>query len=185
MDSEQESRDGSMLGMVLGVAIILLLAAALSVPVLLSARSERLKRSCAENLRQLGTYLDLYVNKYGCESAYPTQGSDPNFLNYLREIPNTSAAVASGKHELFVCPVLGTNPGPVALDYRYPRRMSFHDTPPRDMPLACDRATNHDPEGQGDINVLLFDGSVTTATPKDHLWDSCVGPGSGKWMQGP
>lgn len=145
------------------------------------------KRDCPNNLKQIGLYLILYVEKYGGGTAYPPT-NDPtcNFLDYLRNMPTTTEAIAANRHGLFVCKICGTLPGPKALDYRYPAPSRVIDsTCHPDWPIACDRLTNHDRSGPDDITVLLFDGSVHSVSPSHHLWTSCVGSASSAWMAGP
>ncbi len=155
------------------IAIIGVLAALL-LPALAAARKSAKKRDCTNNLRQLGTYIALYVDHYGQGRSYPPAGAVA-FFNTLRNIPSAATSIAMGTHGLFVCKVYGTAPSPTAIDYREPGpglpggRVSDGTTQPQ-WPIACDRTNNHDINGQDDMNILYFSGSVIAANPGSAEW---------------
>ena len=165
MKKSQGSQGGLSLVEVLVIIVIIGILAALLLPAL-SCRSphSRSKRDCTNNLKQLGTYIALYKDRYG---QRPPPGC-PRYLDTLRTAGGT-AAVAYGQDAIFVCKVLGTKPSPTAHDYRCANYVCTDEIYPT-QPQAADRITNHSPNGDDDINVLLYDGSVQSGAPGNQHW---------------
>ncbi len=159
------------------IAIIGVLAALL-LPALAAARKSAKKRDCTNNLRQLGTYVHMYVEQFGAGRSFPPAAGQ-QFLNTLRNIPTTNMSIARGTHGLFVCKTYGTAPSPTALDYRQPGpgipggRVSDGRTQPS-WPIACDRTNNHDINAQDDMNILYFSGTVQSANTGTPEWTTAV-----------
>ncbi|MDQ7778271.1 MAG: hypothetical protein RDV41_01005 [Planctomycetota bacterium] len=178
-----KARTGVTLLETLVVVGIIVTAAAILTPMAANCRASSKKRDCTSNLKQIGLYLNLYCSKFGRETAYPPTNTSPNFLDYLRQIPTSTTAIAANSHGIFVCKVAGTMPGPNALDYRYPNVWrTIDETCDPSWPIACDHPNNH---GEDDMNVLLFDGSVQSTALSSRLWDRCASSGPNAWMQGP
>ncbi len=159
------------------IAIIGILAALL-LPALQRARLQAMKRDCTSNLRQLGTYIALYADKFGGGRSYPPAPGQ-SFLNTLRNTPTPARSVANGANGLFVCKVTGNAASPTNVDYRQPGpgipggRVSDGFTQPM-WPIVCDRTNNHDLTGQDDINVLVFSGSVSAAISGSPEWTMAI-----------
>ena len=102
----------------LAIVLVMSLVAGILLPVLSATRRKGRTRSCTNNLRQLGTYLVMYVSKFN-HRAYPPAAGE-GFLDTLRNTPNTAQAIVRGNDGLFVCKVRGTRASPTALDYREP-----------------------------------------------------------------
>lgn len=174
---EKRNQGLTLLELLVVVAVISLLFA-LAVPVWSRSCRDARKRDCIGNFRQLGTYVVMYVTKYGSDRFYPPAAGE-GFWNTLRNIPSPTKAMSRGNDGLFICKVLGTRPSPTALDYREPGpgmpfgRLADGLTQPQ-WPIGCDRPTNHDPSGQDDINVLYFSGSVSAATFGSPEWTTAM-----------
>lgn len=113
------------------------------------------------NLRQLGTYVVLYADRYGSGRSYPP-ASGHGFLCTLFTIPTPKTSVASGQEALASCYLARASAGQPSFDYREPVGPLVDGISRPGRPVLCDRPTNHDIQGHGDINVLLFSGSVIT-----------------------
>lgn len=138
-----------------------------------SRRLEAKKRDCLNNLRQLGVYVAVYVSKYGSDREYPP-APGCGFLDTLRRVPDERTALASAQHGLFVCKVYGSAPGPNTLDYRQPNWSVVQRLDLAKRPIACDRTNNHDVNAEGDMNVLLLDGSVIRAEAGSSEWNEAL-----------
>ncbi len=169
---EKRNRGFTLLELLVIIAVISVLVALL-VPALSRSRKSAKKRDCTGNLRQLGTYVVMYVSKYGSDREYPP-AAGARFWNTLRNVPSPARALLRGSDGLFVCKVLRRMPTPTALDYLEPRGQVADDLTQPQWPIACDRPTNHDPAGQDDINVLYFSGSVSAASFGSPEWDTAV-----------
>lgn len=149
------------------IAIIGILAALL-LPQLAKSKRQASITNCKNNLRQLGTAIEMYVQNFGSNSRYPPPGDD--FFNYLRNQPTPERAVERND-ALYVCPVMGTPPSDTNLDYAGPNSQVSDRYDPQD-PMGADHQNNH---GQNEgVNVLLFDKSVHPANPDDTLWNRCT-----------
>ncbi len=157
------------------VAIIGILAAIL-IPVLSSARHAAKKKDCVNNLRQLGTLVQIYVQRMGSEKHWPP-ATGFNYLSTLRSFPSTSASVAGGQDALFACAARGSFITSTVCDYRFPPAPPARHIDERtgqNEPQLADTVSNHDLlHSSDDINVLLVGGSVLQATPGQALWSSC------------
>jgi type II secretory pathway pseudopilin PulG len=157
------------------VAIIAILAAIL-IPVLSAARHAAKKKDCANNLRQLGNLVSIYVQRMGSDKHWPP-AMGFNYLSTLRNFPSPSASVAAGHDALFTCAARGTFITSTASDYRFPPAPPtriIDERSPQSDPQLADTVSNHDLlQSSDDINVLLIDGSVHQATPGQALWSSC------------
>lgn len=159
------------------VVVIIFILAVLLLPAVAQPRGRGgKKRDCVNNLKQLGTSMLLYVDRFGSGKSYP-RGSGSAFWDALRNVPTPATSILLDNDGLFVCKMKGTNPSQTAMDYTGPRASWF---PPADelkaasRLIAADLPTNHDPGGKGDINVLFFDGHVETAQYGTALWDQAA-----------
>lgn len=144
-------------------------------PALVDTQRNSKREQCASNLRMLGWYVQAYIAKYGCDRNYPPREGQ-GFWQSLRVSPWPGLReLAEGDDIRFVCPLSGSRAGVGITDYREPGpglpggRVSDGLTQPR-WPIACDRPTNHDPAGQDDMNILLFNGSVHPSAAGSPEW---------------
>ncbi len=155
------------------VIVVLVLLFFLLVPSLARARGGHARLDCRTNLRQLGTYAVMYACKYGSDESYPPAPGH-GFLDTLFRVPTPETAIASGRDDVASCTVVWCRTGRSSFDYREPRVRIVDGLTNPMQPIACDRPTNHDPSGQDDINVLLFSGSVATATYGSPEWTTAM-----------
>ncbi len=120
------------------------------------------ERECANSLKQLGLYINLWVSKFGNESKYPGPGR--RLLFDLYNIPNQETALMQGTYGLLVCKAAGTPvptarqvaaEDPLCTSYECTNDM-LDDTCPTDKPIIWDNRPVH----AGGRNVLFFDRSV-------------------------
>ncbi|MDQ7780917.1 MAG: DUF1559 domain-containing protein [Planctomycetota bacterium] len=168
----------TLLELLVVIAIISILAALL-IPVLAAARKTARKRTCTNNLKQIGLMVHIYVAKFGSGRYYPP-ASGHSWVGTMRNVPTSSQAVLGGQPAIWVCDARGTFITSTSCDYRYPTpppTRVITDQTPAHVPLMADTVSNHDLETMNDdVNVLLGDGSVRTITPQDALWTTCNNP---------
>lgn len=125
------------------------------------------------NLRQLGTYIFLYADRYGSGESYPPARGH-RYLCTLFTIPTPSTAVASGQETLGSCYLARSRAGQSSFDYREPIGQLVDGLTRPTRPVLCDQPSNHDPLGEDDINVLLFSGSVVTVEFGSPEWNEAL-----------
>lgn len=129
-------------------------------------------RDCTNNLRQLGTYIVMYVSKYGSDRNY--SGPGIKILTDLFNLPSKEKAIASGNFGLLLCKVSGETwddahekalgaDDPACTSYEcIDQKLSDGTTQPQ-WPIAWDKK----PHPDGTRNVLRFSGSVQVMNEKD------------------
>jgi prepilin-type processing-associated H-X9-DG protein len=126
------------------------------------ARDKTPDRDCANNLKQLGLYIVLWVSKFGKETTYPGPGM--KLLFELFNHPNQKESIVAGAYSLLVCrraktkrptaeSVAACDPDCSSYDCT---KDQLKDSHPPGKPIVWDKKPVHD----GKRNVLLFDGSV-------------------------
>lgn len=135
------------------------------------ARDGAKARDCTNNLRQLGTYIVMYVSKYGSDRYYP--GPGVKTLTALFNLPTKETAIAAGNYGLLLCKVAGSTwddahekalraDDPACCDYEcIDQKISDGLTQPQ-WPIAWDKK----PHPDGTRNVLFFSGSVQVMDEK-------------------
>ncbi len=132
-------------------------------------RHAALDRDCVNNLRQLGTYIVMYVSKYGSDRFY--SGPGRKLFSDMYALPDATSAIARGNEVLLVCKRSGDK-GTVdrlrkgdwdAMSYEcWEGQVSDGATPP-DAAIAWDKTPCHG----GRRNVLLFSGAVFPMTEEE------------------
>lgn len=149
---------------------------ALLVPALARARKSALERDCNNHLRQVDSFITMYVTRGGAGGGYPP-ARGMGYFETLTSVPTPSRAVAGGCETLFCCMVLRREHLPV-MDFREPIERLSPTATPAGRPVLCDRPTNHDPGGEDDINVLYFSGCVTAVSAGSPEWNEAL-----RWTQ--
>lgn len=150
------------------------------------ARREQQKAGCEAHLKQLGVLIYMWAHRFTSSAGTYPSSTYPDYkravgreaLDALRTYPTRDSSLTRGDDSLFVCPVRGTEPDPRALDYRAPSP-SFPGGYPQiisdpSWPVFCDRPTNHDPDGQDDMNILLISGEVIRARCGSPEWNTAM-----------
>ncbi|MEK7865556.1 MAG: hypothetical protein AAB434_02670 [Planctomycetota bacterium] len=127
-------------------------------------------RDCMNNLRQLGTYIVMWVCKFGEETRYPGPGPGL-FLDLFRQ-PTPEEAIARGGEAMVHCAADGGGFSPERVLAGDPTCMSYEctsqvltDAMDPCAPIAWDRTAAHG----GHRNVLFFSGSVALITEAEFL----------------
>lgn len=136
-----------------------------NIPISNSARDS----DCVNNLRMLGTYIVMYVSKYGNDRDFPGPGQ--RLLSDLFTLPDAPRAIGRGVEVILTCKRAGDegaldrlkNGEWDAMSYEcWEGQVSDARTPP-DAPIAWDKTPCHD----GKRNVLFFSGSVSRMTEEE------------------
>lgn len=133
-------------------------------PLLDAIRGEGTDRDCTNNLRQLGTYIVMWVSKFGNDRIYPGPGL--KLLTMLTE-PKTDI-LGKGNERLFYCGASGDpfdaeairRGDAAAIGYECCETAIVDGKTPVNAPIAWDKKPCHD----GKRHVLLFCNAVETMT---------------------
>lgn len=129
-----------------------------------AARAEAECRDCVNNLRQLGTYIVMWVSRYGEDRLYPGPGPDLFFDLFTKPTPEQS--IMQGSEALLLCRASGETNTPEGVragdltctSYEcISQKLADGVTDPQ-QPVAWDKRPVH----SGKRNVLFFSGSVST-----------------------
>lgn len=98
---KSEQRGFTLVEMMIVVAIIAMLVLIL-VPNFVRARAQAQTASCMMNLKEIATALELYQadnDRYPTASNQPLDGSDPNLLPYVKQVPVDPVAGPAAYYE--------------------------------------------------------------------------------------
>lgn len=134
-----------------------------------AARLRNADRDCVNNLRQLGTYIVMYVCKYGNDRDY--SGPGQKLFSDIFTLPSPKEAIARGNEGLLICRKSAAKDALEqlkkgnfdAMSYEcVEEKISDGVTQPQ-WPIAWDKTPCHD----GKRNVLFFSGSVQSMTEEE------------------
>ncbi len=131
------------------------------------------KRDCMSTLREISLCVNAYVSRYGSSRDFPPAPGH-GFFDTLGQVPDEQTAITRGKSGLYWCRAVSPMPGARKRDYCEPIGPIGGADFPGNRPIVRDHITNHDPSGQDDMNILLFNGSVITANPGSPEWNEAV-----------
>jgi hypothetical protein len=162
-------------GMCIGLFIIITAVLMIIFPPLNSPREPANRASCANNLKQMYSAMNIYHSNFGNSVYYmPHQGQAffTCLLGHPESHSNTYEQNApfndAGFRRIFCCPSSGDNPAKVKAcgnmpDYLGPKKhtpagtlSALDDSVPANTPIAADKKGNHRDGG----NVLFFDGTM-------------------------
>lgn len=119
--------------------------------------------SCSNNLAQLWKMQQVYASQFGGKrKVMPLETGDAFWLKLAQTQP---PLVDDSLRELFVCPLSGNEAKPGFTSYRGPRS-NVNALKDDDVVGCCEPGSHPDKS----INVLLKNGTVQSAGPKDELY---------------
>lgn len=166
-------RSGMTLKELLAIIAAVSLLFALSVASLSGAQKSARRKDCWNSQCQLGTYVVMYVSRYGAGRDYPP-APGLGYFETLSRIPTARTAIMANASGLTCCDVLCRGQNLDHLDFREPLGRIRDGLTSALQPIACDRPRNHDPSGQGDINVLFFSGHSENFLFGSPEWDEAM-----------
>lgn len=124
---------------------------------------------CANNLRQLGTYIVIYVSRYGNDRNY--SGPGQKLFSDLFTLPSPERAIASGNEGILICRKSAAKDALEqlkkgnfdAMSYECTEEKIFDGETQPQWPIAWDKTPCHD----GKRNVLFFSGSVSPMSEEE------------------
>ncbi len=132
-------------------------------------RAQNADLDCVNNLRQLGTYIVMYVGKFGSDRYYPGPGQ--RLFSDLFTLPTPERAIGVGSEKLLICMKTAAKDALEQIKKGNFDAMSYECTEEQvsdgitwpHWPIAWDKTPCHD----GKRNVLFFSGSVSSMTEED------------------
>lgn len=103
--ARQRPRHGFTLVEMLVVVAMIMLLAALLLPVLSSARSMARKKDCQSRLRQIGLAMATYVEAFGTSGKYPDVGQMPSLAPGRPTLMSVLGPYVQDNKQIFACPM--------------------------------------------------------------------------------
>lgn len=119
--------------------------------------------SCANNLAQLWKMQQVYTTQFGGKRKMMPQGTGEAF--WLKLAATQPPIIDGTLLEIFVCPLSGNEAKAGFTSYRGPRS-NVNSLKEDDVVGCCEPGSHQDKT----INVLLKNGTVQSAGPKDELY---------------